>query len=112
MQSGLSSARLLVLVIVLVIALGLGIFVATAATDDTGILAGIVLLGAAACAFVTPKQWGGIAILVGLPTLLVQTLRADAAAVIVLLIAALGAWIGSFVRTSLDGERASGDRRP
>lgn len=100
MRPRVSSLR----VIVLAVALALGIFVATATTDDTGILAGIVLLGAAGCAFVTPRQWGGIALAAGLPTLLVATLRADPAAVIVLLIAALGAWIGSFVRTSLRGE--------
>ena len=86
-------------------ALALGIFVATATTDDTGILAGIVLFGAAGGGFASPKIWGGVALAVGLPTLVVQTLHADPAAVIVLLIAALGAWIGKFVRVSLRGER-------
>lgn len=99
-------------ILVLGVALAIGVFVATANTDDSGILAGIVLMSAAACGFAAPKLWGGVALAIGLPTLLVETLKADPAAVIVLLIAALGAWIGSFVRTTLNGERASGDRRP
>jgi len=91
--------------IVLAAALAIGVLVATARTDDTGILAGIVLFSAAAGGFMTPKQWGGIALAIGLPTLLVEVLRANPTAVIVLVIAALGAWIGSFVRTSLRGEQ-------
>jgi len=101
MRTGLTPTRL----VVLVIALALGIFVATVATDDTGILAGIVLLSAAAGGFAAPKLWGGVALAIGLPTLLVETLKANPAAVIVLGIAALGAWIGSYVRTTLRGEQ-------
>jgi len=41
--------------IVLAAALAVGLFVATATTDDTGILAGIVLFAATGCAFVSPK---------------------------------------------------------
>ena len=93
------------LVVVLVVAFAVGLFVATATTDDTGILAGIVLFAAAGCAFAVPKVWGGIALAIGLPTLLVETVRGNLGAVIVLLIAALGAWIGSFVRRSLREER-------
>lgn len=91
---------------VLALALGVGLFVATATTDDSGILAGIVLFAAAGCAFAVPKVWGGIALAIGLPTLLVETARGNPAAVIVLVIAALGAWIGSFVRRSLREERS------
>jgi len=90
--------------IVLGVALAIGVLVATAPTDDVGILAGIVLFAAAGCAFAVPKVWGGIALAIGLPTLLVETARANPAAVIALVIAAVGAWIGSFVRKSL-GER-------
>ena len=91
--------------IVLAAALAVGLFVATATTDDTGILAGIVLFSAVVGGFLTPKLWGGIALAIGLPTLLVEILRANPTAVIALVIAAVGAWIGSFVRTSLRGER-------
>lgn len=90
---------------VLALALAVGLFVATRTTDDAGILAGIVLLGAAVGGFVTPKLWGGIALALGVPTLLVEMLRANPAAVIVLVIAAVGAWMGSFVRKSLQGAR-------
>ena len=90
---------------VLAAALAVGVFVATRTTDDTGILAGIVLLGAVVGGFLTPKLWGGIALAIGLPTLLVEILRANPTAVIVLVIAAVGAWIGSYVRTTLRGER-------
>jgi len=100
MPSREGRARLLVLGL----ALAIGVFVATVNTDDSGILAGIVLFSAAAGGFAAPKLWGGVALAIGLPTLLVEILRADPAAVIVLVIAALGAWIGSFVRTSLRGE--------
>ena len=92
--------------IVLAVALAIGVAVATAATDDAGILGGLVLFAAAGCAFAVPKVWGGIALAIGLPTLLLEMARANPAAVIVLIIAALGAWIGSFVRTTLRGERA------
>ena len=91
--------------IVLAAALAVGLFVATATTDDTGILAGIVLFAATGCAFVSPKVWGGIALAIGLPTLLFELARGNPTAVIALVIAAVGAWIGSFVRTSLRGER-------
>lgn len=101
MRPRVSSPR----VIVLVVALAVGLFVATAPTDDAGIQAGIVLFAAASCAFAVPKVWGGIALAIGLPTLLVETARANPAAVIVLVIAAVGAWIGSFVRRTLRGER-------
>jgi hypothetical protein len=89
---------------VLAAALAVGVFVATSTTDDTGILAGIVLFSAAAGGFITPKLWGGIALAIGLPTLVIEILRANPTAVIVLVIAAVGAWIGSFVRTTLRGE--------
>jgi len=92
-------------VVVLAAALAVGLFVATAPTDNVGLLAGIVLFAAAGCAVAVPKVWGGIALAIGLPTLLVEMARANPAAVIVLVIAAVGAWIGSFVRKSL-GERA------
>jgi len=92
-------------ILVLGLAFAIGLFVATAKTDDSGILAGIVLLSAAAGGFAAPKLWGGVALAIGLPTLLVETLKANPAAVIVLGIAALGAWIGSYVRTTLRGEQ-------
>ena len=102
MRPRVSSLR----VVVVTVALAVGLLVATATTDDTGILAGIVLFAAAGCAFAVPKLWGGIALAIGLPTLLVETVRGNPTAVIVLVIAALGAWIGSFVRRTLREERS------
>jgi hypothetical protein len=100
--------RILVTALVLLAALAAGLYLTAvdARTDDTGILAGLILLAAGALAAARPRAAVLIAALVGLPIPVVEAIRfgswtALAALGFAFAGAFAGAYIGIVLRRSL-----------